>query len=730
MKQFFLIALLFCSGILVQAQTPTAKANLLVWYKLNDASGTSKIVDFSGNLNYGRNHTSPVLAGQKIEAGVEDSQLGKVIGFTATNLNKIITPANLVSGGAARTISFWTKVAALASNAAPQFVLCGGDGTSLAPVTFGKLNISVNAKNIRLLFSGTTEYIEFANTQELRDGRWHHIAVTIADGGDPTGVKCYLEGVELVGTLGGTWGANKINTTSGAIVLGHNYIGNMSDFRIYNKELNATEISSIHAEKPMLVVHYPFDDDAVTQIVGTATTYNVMDKATGTISFDASASFVNTQFLQLRTVDAANGTDLVGVAGQVNGKKVVRFNSDGTIAAALPLSRNAMIVGKNDITGSMERTTTLWVKFDKSITLSAAPIVPVQLFTYGAVGVWKLFYIPGLTTSALRVGTDATSICDFKLTTVLNTDDKWHHIAVVLQGGTTTDNIKLYLDGVEITNVIRPVTPVAINTVNGQLSVGKDLRGWMSEFKMYRGALSAERILSDYTMKPTIGQNSTRNLKTSTGITVNWKFNDGVVASATDSISPATNYGNYTVETTHPYLNTTTVSAPYVFRPAAPALSLVTADLNPNGVLKTSVLVSSPTWYKNGSALADNSIDSLITNNTAGKYQVSYKVGAFESELSNVVVIGAPGLINSVKHLTSSTLTTVVFPTITTGTLVIRNHDQQSKVQILDLSGRIVKTIADVTTGENSIDISDLNSGIYFVRLLASNTVQKIILRK
>jgi hypothetical protein len=314
----------------------------------------------------------------------------------------------------------------------------------------------------------------------------------------------------------------------------------------------------------------------------------------------------------------------------------------------------------------------------------------------------------------------------------INTDDKWHHIAVVLQGGSTTDNIKLYLDGQEITNVTRPVTPVAINTVNGQLSVSKDLRGWMSDFRMYRGALSAARIMSDYNMKPTVGQSASRNLKTSTGAVDTWKFNDGAVSTTTDSISPAANYGSYTVETIHPYLNTTVMSAPFVFRPAVPALSLVALTLDPNGVLQTSILASSPTWYMNGVAIANRTADTLITNNTAGKYQVSMKIGSFESELSNVVIVGNPGPLPfpTAVNQVSSALKSSIFPTITTGALVVRNVEQDTKVQILDLSGRVVKTIVNVTVGDNSVNVSELNAGVYFVRLVATNTVQKIVLKK
>ena len=62
----------------------------------------------------------------------------------------------------------------------------------------------------------------------------------------------------------------------------------------------------------------------------------------------------------------------------------------------------------------------------------------------------------------------------------------------------------------------------------------------------------------------------------------------------------------------------------------------------------------------------------------------------------------------------------LLYPNPTSNLLKIRSTTSISKVQIYDLNGRIVKEVKSENT-INEIDISQLSSGIYIVRLANQN---------
>ncbi|MBK6643916.1 MAG: T9SS type A sorting domain-containing protein [Bacteroidetes bacterium] len=69
--------------------------------------------------------------------------------------------------------------------------------------------------------------------------------------------------------------------------------------------------------------------------------------------------------------------------------------------------------------------------------------------------------------------------------------------------------------------------------------------------------------------------------------------------------------------------------------------------------------------------------------------------------------------------------------TISTGA----NDMQADEIHIYDVNGRLVKSIVpeEITTNAISIDASDLNNGIYFVKLLNKATIHlstKILIQK
>lgn len=69
------------------------------------------------------------------------------------------------------------------------------------------------------------------------------------------------------------------------------------------------------------------------------------------------------------------------------------------------------------------------------------------------------------------------------------------------------------------------------------------------------------------------------------------------------------------------------------------------------------------------------------------------------------------------------------FPNPTTNVLNINSENNLEQVSITDMSGRTIKTITSNNTKQTRIDVTDLNSGIYFIQVVSNGVsqVQKFI---
>jgi hypothetical protein len=169
---------------------------------------------------------------------------GKVSGamhFNGTSNSYVSLPAGLVTNLNDFTIATWVKVD---TNATWARIFDFGIGTGnymfLAPASGG------NTLRYAITTSSTGGEQQINNSTVLSTGVWHHVAVTLSD----TNGILYLDGAAV--------GTNS-NMTLRPSTLGNttqNYfgksqwadpvlIGNLDDFRIYNRALSAAEISSL-----------------------------------------------------------------------------------------------------------------------------------------------------------------------------------------------------------------------------------------------------------------------------------------------------------------------------------------------------------------------------------------------------------------------------------------------------------------------------------------------------
>lgn len=121
-------------------------------------------------------------------------------------------------------------------------------------------------------------------------------------------------------------------------------------------------------------------------------------------------------------------------------------------------------------------------------------------------------------------------------------------------------------------------------------------------------------------------------------------------------------------------------------------------------------------WYKDGVLLSGATADSLVVDST-GDYtvQVSDGLCSLTSPITDVLVVNCSGIAENGNQLYY-----LVYPNPTRDVLTLENRNFQEidRIQISDITGRIVKTIANINTQKLEISVSDLSNGIYHITIL------------
>jgi len=85
----------------------------------------------------------------------------------------------------------------------------------------------------------------------------------------------------------------------------------------------------------------------------------------------------------------------------------------------------------------------------------------------------------------------------------------------------------------------------------------------------------------------------------------------------------------------------------------------------------------------------------------------------------------APSAIPAVQQPVNNFAT--VQPTYVQDNLTIESATGLAKVDVIDITGRIVKTFPDVASGKNSLPLSNLSNGIYLVRMVGVNNEMQTV---
>lgn len=462
-------------------------ANGLVGYwKMDESSwtvncSTKSVLDSSGNANNGAacpNSTGP--------AGGGIGKFGRGGAFDGTDDYVSVTDADTLSF-ANNTMSAGAWVKRSGNPAANEYIFLKGVGTW----EYGLYIDTSGAFGVTLWDSGGNTVVNEVGSAGaiVTDGNWHHIAFT-ADG---SVLRLYINGVAddvdpvFTGSMSNTASTFYIGDRSD--VVNSELQGSLDEIRLYNRVLNATEISSLYKYTLGPVAYWNFNENS-----GQSLTYGMTGSST--LGLDASVT----------TTDPVWATGKYGGALQFDGvNDVVRTDDD-----------NAFSFGNSTVDSAY--TITAWVYMDSGSGTSR-------------------YFADKSSEWALRVGSDGRLICAQEdnstggyigrnWTGPVQTG-AWYHVACTYSGSGASAGTKIYVNGVKVDNANEQSgTYVAMeNTGNSmRFSDTEYLKGKLDEVKIYNYERSQTQILEDM-----------NGGRTNSMLIADWKFDEAYGTTANDA---------------------------------------------------------------------------------------------------------------------------------------------------------------------------------------------------
>ncbi len=434
------------------SHSSATKTGLVAHYSLNGGSGTVAH-DQSGRANLGTIQNGPSWVSGK---------QGAALSFDGTD-DRIDIPnlASQITGSF--TISFWAKVLSDQANERQFF--------SAFVSSSNEIGVSVSDTNKFRFYTGGVSSSNniFDSSSDVSLNRWYHVTMVYDDS---TKVKSrYIDGV-FEASVSTT---NAIPWPSVPAYISHitsqsrqiNAI--IDDFRIYNKALSATEITSLYGYKET-IINQSQNNKLTNGLVG-YWTFNGQDTLT-TVS-DVSGQSNHGYFFG----GATSTAKVVGKVGQA-----LRF--DG-VNDYVPTASRA-------ISGSGPFTLSGWVKYERTSSTYEVPIWNGVDSTTGGFG----FGYRKPNSRVLGAGWGSSNAEILGLT---SENGVWYHVASTYDGATHT----FYVNGVsQGTAPFASSNFVSGVTTMGNLTSGNSywFQGTSDEFRAYNRALSAAEVKQLYNM--------------------------------------------------------------------------------------------------------------------------------------------------------------------------------------------------------------------------------------
>jgi hypothetical protein len=291
--------------------------NLYFWYKFNS-------IDFYRNYGLtGRDYdlipTTTLIYPQKTDKVFGDASAN----FTASSGYLSTSQYNFATHfSTAFTLCFWIERRGLNTNSDIQFY--GWLNSALNTSLVIQRSSTNNFMNVNLFGNNITTNT-FLNDYKA-DNSWSHYVFMAERSGTATKISVYKNGIFVFTNTGGTWTIPNM----GFIISGNSstttMIGNLDDFRIYNKTLTQDEINalyynnSFYTQTANIVAWYKFAD-ATNMLADSSGNNNMLTNSngivfdiqnyklgTGSVFFDTTAKWLNMpSSINAYTIANANG---------------------------------------------------------------------------------------------------------------------------------------------------------------------------------------------------------------------------------------------------------------------------------------------------------------------------------------------------------------------------------------------------------------------------------------
>lgn len=373
-------------------------------------------------------------------------------------------------------------------------------------------------------------YIEVVSDAiNLKDGRWHHVAVTF-NGTTAAGVSLYLDGILQNKTINkDTLNATVITTAPFCIGGNPNnisassfFVGNIDEVSVYNKALTAAEVFWIYnGGNPRDLYSFGAPSNLVAwwrMGDGDATgTNNVLDLGPGAV---------------YSTVKDLSGNNYTGTMTNMESGDIVTDSPGGYFA------KKSLLFGGTDEYVTMGNV--LAYERTQAFTISAWIKTSIGVGVGGTIaGKWQLSapsgYVFQVDVDRLRFGmvyTYNTNGFYLGATATGVNNGQWHHVVVTYSGNGSATGAKFYMDGSLLTNETPAFNNLVSSVVNScNFQIGKDSSGADEPFiGNIDEAAVHDKVLSATEIKWIYNNGAPRNLKDSnapTNLVGWWRMGEG-----------------------------------------------------------------------------------------------------------------------------------------------------------------------------------------------------------
>jgi hypothetical protein len=315
------------------------------------------------------------------------------------------------------SLSIWCKTRSIGSE---QKLISaqnsgGWRGYSLAVFPDGRIHTGIcNTWNSNVIYLYTT------NATLVNDGNWHHISITYDGSSVAAGFKIYLDGTSLPTTVQyNSLSATTVDLTAPfalgyAIGYGQAYNGNIGDCGVYNKELSAADVTTIHNGG------VPTDNRLLSSATNLVGYWRMGDQ----VRFDGTLTNMEAEDIEDRAVNSALAFSKKSLAFGGTNEYVTMGNVLGY-----------------EYTDAFSYS--FWVKTSGSTggyLVSKMEDAP----NYRGYGANRL---AGGTLRLHFISIDASNKLTVDTTTTIH-DGKWHHVVVTYDGSATPSGVVCYIDTV------------------------------------------------------------------------------------------------------------------------------------------------------------------------------------------------------------------------------------------------------------------------------------------